>query len=128
MSGRSKGQRAPQGQGGVPTPAKIRRESGEVNARLVFAIVFGWFVFVFIGLAVLMHTYESAAPYPKPPADSSYPAPRLILHPFALEPPYLAAKQRALAAGALPITRAMAEIAARADPYAPIAADNTHGH
>ncbi|MGH6889316.1 MAG: hypothetical protein ACREHF_08990 [Rhizomicrobium sp.] len=108
--------------------AKVRRESGEVNARFVFAIVFGWFVFLFIGLAFLMHTYESTPPFPKPPPDSSYPAPRLVLHPFALEPPYLAAQQQALATGAMPIARAMAEIAARPDPYAPIGTEDVHGH
>jgi hypothetical protein len=112
----------------LPIPARVRRESGEVNARIVFAIVFGWFVFVFIGLAVLMHTYESSPPYPKPPPDSSYPAPRLVLHPFALEPPYLAEQQRALATGAVPLGRAMAEIAARPDPYAPLATEDGHGH
>jgi hypothetical protein len=111
----------------LPIPAKVRRESGEVHAAYVFAVVFGWFVFVFIGLAFLMHVYEDAPPYPKPLPDSSYPEPRLIAHPFALEPPYLANQQRALATGAIPITRAMAQIAARPDPYAPITAEDTHG-
>lgn len=109
------------------TPDKIRRESGSVKSGYVFAVVFGWFVFVFIGLAVLMHAYESALPYPTPPLDSSYPAPRLITRPFALQLPYRASQQRALTTGAIPITRAMAEIAARPDPYAPITAGDLHG-
>ncbi|HEY3777269.1 MAG TPA: hypothetical protein VGL35_04360 [Rhizomicrobium sp.] len=121
------GPQKPQAPTALPIPAKVRRESGDVHARSVFAIVFGWFVFVFIGLAFLMYVYETAAPFPKPPLDSSYPAPRLITHPFALEPPYLAAQERALATGALPITRAMAKIAARPDPYAPITAEDVHG-
>lgn len=110
----------------VTIPARIGRESGEVNARFVFAIVIGWFAFVFVGLAFLMRTFESTQPYPKPPPDATYPSPRLILYPFALEPRYLAAQQRTLAGGPMPISRAMVEIAARPDPYAPIGTESAH--
>lgn len=111
--------------------AKIHPESGQVNCRLVFAVVAGWFLFVFISLTVLAFV-NSAYPYPAPPAPETYPSPRLISHPNLNLPPYIDAQRKLLAGNAgrsavalLPITRAMAVVAGRPDPYAPLGPQGT---
>ncbi|MGH6876204.1 MAG: hypothetical protein ACREHV_02370 [Rhizomicrobium sp.] len=111
------------------TATKINPEPGEIKSGLIFSIVFGWFVFVFIGLAVLMHVNDATPQLPRPPPETSFPAPRLDTEPNALLAPYLAAQQKALTkTAAIPIARAMAQIASRPDPYAPIAVGAPNAH
>ncbi|HEX4080303.1 MAG TPA: hypothetical protein VHX61_15695 [Rhizomicrobium sp.] len=129
IGGSSQRTRVPTRPERVLHPEEIKPESGEVRSGLIFSIVFGWFVFVFIGLAVLMRVNDATPRLPPPPAEKSFPAPRLDTLPNALLAPYLATQRRRLTNSAIPITRAMMEIAKRPDPYAPIAAgEDSSGH
>lgn len=104
--------------------AEIARESGHVPAPRVFAVVAGWFLFVFLSLGVLLVVVDAVPGLPSPPPRNYFPSPRLITKPEWALHPYIAGQERELRATSGPlktsIERAMWENAKRADPYAPI--------
>lgn len=108
--------------------AKVRKESGQVEAKRIALIIAGWFLFVLVGLAVLLRVNQAVHVGSLPQA-SAFPVPRLITKPYAQFAPYLHAQKQMLdgmarekgqKAAAMPIAQSMTELLKRRDPYAPL--------
>jgi hypothetical protein len=101
----------------------IPRESGRVRSQRVFAVVAGWFVFVFVALGVLLAVVDAYPSLPSPPPRTYFPRPRLITRSDWVLHPYIVGQEKELGAKSgplkVPIERAMQENAKRPDPYAP---------
>lgn len=102
----------------------VPRESGRVASARVFAIVAGWFVFVFLSLGVLLAVIDAHRGLPNPPPRAYFPHPRLITRPEWALRPYILGQEKELGAKSGPlkisIERAMEENAKRPDAYAPV--------
>ncbi len=104
--------------------SEVPRESGQVPHMRIFAIVAGWFAFVFLSLGVLLAVVDAVPGLPAPPPRDYFPNPRLITRSEWALRPYILGQEKELGARSGPlkisIERAMLENARRRDPYAPI--------
>ena len=109
---------------------RVRIETGEVRPRSIAVFAAGWFALVFVAMALFMVLLDRAGTEPKPPPENYFPAPRLATRHYSEFPSYRARqarelnsygwRDRARGIAHIPIRKAMAIVAGRPDPYAPL--------